>query len=68
MIEVSKINGKVVMVNPDLIRFIEATPDTVLTFTDGERLMVRDLPQEILEKIVRYRRSCGSPALVYNED
>lgn len=64
MIEVSKINGKPVFVNPDLIRFIEATPDTVLTFVDGERIMVRDEPQEIVEKIVRFRRSCGLPTLV----
>jgi len=64
MIEVSKVNGKPVLVNPDLIRFIEATPDTVLTFTDGERLMVRDKPDEIVQKIIRFRRSCALPAIV----
>lgn len=64
MIEVSKINGKPVFVNPDLIRFIESTPDTVLTFTDGDRMMVRDEPKEILEKIVRFRRTCGMPTIV----
>ena len=67
MIEVSKINGKAVMVNPDLIRFIEATPDTVLTFTDGERLMVQDQPREIIEKIILFRRSCALPALVHSD-
>lgn len=64
MIELSKINGKPVMVNPDLIRFIEKTPDTVLTFTDGERMLVRDEPDEIVQKIIRFRRSCALPALV----
>jgi flagellar protein FlbD len=64
MIEVSKINGKPVFVNPDLIRFIEATPDTVLTFTDGERMMVQDEPKVIIEKIIRFRRSCALPGIV----
>jgi flagellar protein FlbD len=63
MIELSKINGKPVLVNPDLIRFIESTPDTVLTFTDGERMMVLDEPSKIVDKIIRFRRSCALPAI-----
>ena len=63
MIVLKKINGNDVMVNPDLIRFIETAPDTILTFTDGEKLMVRDLPQEILQKIISFRRSFASPSL-----
>jgi flagellar protein FlbD len=64
MIEVSRLNGARLMVNPDLIRYIEATPDTVLTFTDGEKLMVRDRPDEIVEKIVEFRRNCHLPRIV----
>lgn len=64
MIELSRLNGIAIHVNPDLIRFIESTPDTVLTFTDGEKLMVKEDPILILEKIVRYRRSCMGPVLV----
>ncbi len=64
MIELSKLNGIAVLVNPDLIRFVESAPDTVLTFTDGEKLMVRDKPDEIVEKIVVYRRRLQLPYLV----
>jgi flagellar protein FlbD len=64
MIEVSKLNGSPLMVNPDLIRYIEATPDTVLTFTDGEKLVVREQPREILDKIVEFRRNCHFPRLI----
>ncbi len=60
MIELSRINGKPLLVNPDLIRFIESAPDTILIFTDGERLMVREAPGEIVKKIVVYRRSLVS--------
>ena len=64
MIEVSKLNGQAVLVNPDLIRTIESAPDTVLIFSDGERLIVRDVPQDIVTKIVRFRRECGMPRIV----
>jgi flagellar protein FlbD len=64
MIEVRRLNGTPLLVNPDLIRYIEATPDTVLTFTDGEKLMVREQTQEIVEKIVEFRRNCQFPRLV----
>ena len=63
MIELIKINGTKVLVNPDLIRFIESTPDTILIFTDGETLMVREKLQEILNKIVNYRRRCIFPVI-----
>jgi flagellar protein FlbD len=56
MIELHKLNGVSVFVNPDLIRTVEKTPDTILTFTDGEKLMVRDTPDEIVEKIVHLKR------------
>jgi flagellar protein FlbD len=60
MIEVHKLNGTPILVNPDLIRFIESTPDTVLTFNDGQKLMVRNKIKEILDKIIEYRRACNS--------
>jgi flagellar protein FlbD len=56
MIELNKLNGQLFLVNPDLIRYIESTPDTVLTFVDGEKLVVLDKPDEIVSKIVQFRR------------
>ncbi len=56
MIELNKLNGKSVFVNPDLIRLLEAAGDTVLVFTDGETLIVRQSPSEVVTKIVEYRR------------
>lgn len=57
MIELNKLNGQHFLVNPDLIRYIESTPDTVLTFVDGEKLVVLDKPNEIVSKIVQFRQS-----------
>ena len=44
MIELNRLNGSPLLVNPDLIRVIESMPDTLLTFTDGEKVMVRNQP------------------------
>ena len=47
MIEVTKINGIKVLVNPDLIELVEETPDTVLTLTTGKKIIVKESRQEI---------------------
>ena len=47
MIEVTKINGVRVLVNPDLIELVEETPDTVLTLTTGKKIIVKESRQEI---------------------
>ena len=46
MIEVTKINGVKVLVNPDLIELVEETPDTVLTLTTGRKIIVKESRQE----------------------
>ncbi len=56
MIELKKLNGASIFVNPDLIRVVESTPDTLINFVDGESLLVKDTPQEIIASIVSYRR------------
>lgn len=64
MIELSKLNGTHFLANPDLIRIVEATPDTVVTFTDGEKLIVREKPEEIIEKVIDFRRQYQLPKIV----
>lgn len=61
MIQLSKLNRDQVFVNPDLIRWIENRPDTVITFTDGHQLMVREKPDEIVQKIVQLRHAFINP-------
>ena len=56
MIELNKLNGMSIFVNPDLIRAVESTPDTVVHFTDGETILVRNSPQDMVEKIISFRR------------
>lgn len=63
MIEVERVNGQKILVNPDLIRVIEMAPDTVVTFTDGEKILLRTKPEEIVERIIKYRKKLGWPEI-----
>jgi flagellar protein FlbD len=55
MIEVTRLNGAPMLVNSDLIKIAEASPDTMLTLIHGEKLIVRESCAEILEKVLAYR-------------
>jgi flagellar protein FlbD len=55
MILVTRLDGREVVVNVDLVVTIEKTPDTVLTLTTGDRIMVRESLEEIVQRAVAYR-------------
>lgn len=56
MIPVTRLNGSQFYVNAELIKYVEATPDTILTLTDGAKLVVRETPQAVAQAIIAYRR------------
>lgn len=55
MIEVTRLNGIPMLLNSDLIKVAEASPDTMLTLIHGEKLIVRESCAEIVEKVMAYR-------------
>ena len=55
MIEVTRLNGKSMLLNSDLIKMAEASPDTMLTLINGEKLIVREDLGEVMERVVAYR-------------
>ncbi len=56
MIEVTKLNGVKILINPDLLEQVEETPDTVLSFTTGRKLIVKESRQEIKNLVELYRK------------
>ena len=56
MIQLTRLNGKSIVVNSDLIEFIENAPDTVITLITAEKVVVTETTEEILERIVLFRR------------
>ena len=56
MIEVRRLNGTKILINPDLIELVEETPDTVISFTTGRKLIVKESRQEIKNLVKLYRK------------
>jgi flagellar protein FlbD len=57
MIQLTRLNSHPLAVNSDLIKFVEQAPDTVITLVSGEKIVVRESAQEVLERVVQFRRS-----------
>ncbi len=57
MIRLTRLNNQPLAVNSDLIKFVEQAPDTVITLVTGEKLVVRESAEEVLERIIGFRRA-----------
>ena len=55
MIELTRLNGNPIVLNSDLIKIAEASPDTMLTLVNGEKLIVRENREEVVERVLAYR-------------
>jgi flagellar protein FlbD len=55
MIDLTRLNGHRMVVNCDLIKFAEATPDTTLSLVTGEKLIVLESCDQLIERILIYR-------------
>ena len=56
MIDVTKMNGQKVSINPNLIEVIEETPDTVISFSKGRKIIVKESRQELKNLVKSYRK------------
>jgi flagellar protein FlbD len=56
VIDVTRLGGGALVINVDLILFIEQTPDTMIAFSNGEKLLVRETPAVLIERVLAYRR------------
>ncbi len=57
MIKLSRLNGEQFVLNADLIRLVESRPDTFITLTTNERLIVKESVEEVVRRILAYRRA-----------
>lgn len=60
MFKLTKFTGEEFYINPDMIKCIEACGDTVVTFITGERLLVRERPEEICRRYIAYKKEVGT--------
>ena len=55
MIELTRLNGRALVVNCDLIKYIESAPDTLLTLVTGDKIVVREPCADVVARAVAYR-------------
>ena len=55
MIQLTRLNSAPIVLNSDLIKTAEASPDTMLTLINGEKLIVREPCAEVTERVLEYR-------------
>lgn len=56
MILLTRLTGRPMIVNVDLIKTVEETPDTMLTLLNGDRLMVKESMPEVVKRAIEYGR------------
>ncbi len=61
MVRITRLNSTVLVVNADMIEFLEATPDTIVTLTTGRKVVARESVDEIVEMVVEYKRRFLQP-------
>jgi len=54
-------SGEKVVANSELLLFIEQTPDTILTFRDGQKLFVKEKPDEVVRMALDFARMARAP-------
>lgn len=59
MIELTLLSGKKFWLNPHEIEVMESNPDTTLVMLTGKRILVREKPEEVVERIIAYRSQIG---------
>ncbi len=57
MIQLTRLNNSRLAVNSDLIKYVEQSPDTVITLLSGEKLLVRETTEQVIERVRDFRRS-----------
>jgi flagellar protein FlbD len=66
MIRLTRLNQVPLVLNSDLIEHIEMTPDTVISLTSGQKFMVRETSEQVIERIINFRRAVLNGMPAYN--
>jgi len=57
MIQLTRLDGEAFILNADLIKYVEHRPDTFITLTGNDRIVVAESPEEVLQRALEYHRS-----------
>jgi flagellar protein FlbD len=57
MIQLTRLNNQPIVVNSDMIKFVENAHDTVLTLINGEKMIVRETTEDVIARVIEFRRA-----------
>ncbi len=57
MICLTRLNHQAIVLNDELIEYVEATPDTVIAMTNGQKMTVLESPRQVVDRIIEYQRA-----------
>lgn len=63
MIQLTRFNGKKVVINAELIQMVEHTPDTIIVLSNGEKILVKETMEMVTERVIEYQRLVHNPQL-----
>jgi flagellar protein FlbD len=49
------------VINAEMIEFVEAIPDTIVTLISGKKIMVSEPVEQLVERIIEYKKTCNQP-------
>lgn len=61
MIRLTRLNEREFIVNAEMIEFVEAIPDTIISLASGKKLMVTESVDQVIERVIEYKRQCQRP-------
>jgi flagellar protein FlbD len=61
LITLTLFDNKRIVLNADLIEFVEGTPDTLISLTDGKKVMVKETVDQVVDCVLAYKRSISDP-------
>ena len=64
MIRLTRLNDTEFIINAEMIEFVEAIPDTIISLQSGKKVMVVEPVDEVVERIIAHKRSCSPPLLL----
>ncbi|MFH1570565.1 MAG: flagellar FlbD family protein [Gemmatimonadota bacterium] len=63
MIKLTRLNETPFVINAEMIEFIEAIPDTIISMASGKKVMVSEPVELVVERVIEYKRRCVQPVL-----
>ena len=61
MIRLTRLNAREFVVNAEMIEFVEALPDTMVSLVSGKKFFVAESVDQVIERVVEYQRQCHKP-------